>query len=103
MQSTWRLPEKRASRHNFVQCNGIPTKTTSRPAADGEYFFALVRAQGYGGAPRRGKPDRAWVHALCAEPLGVDRIDKSKGSLTVKLKRAGWDDAFLLELLNHMR
>jgi predicted transposase YbfD/YdcC len=29
--------------------------------------------------------------------------DKSKGSLAVKLKRAGWDDAFLIELLTHMR
>ena len=29
--------------------------------------------------------------------------DKSKGSLAGKLKRAGWNDAFLLELLNHMR
>lgn len=29
--------------------------------------------------------------------------DKSKGSLAVKLKRAGWDDAFLIELLTNMR
>ena len=29
--------------------------------------------------------------------------EKSKGSLAVKLKRAGWDDEFLLELLTHMR
>ena len=29
--------------------------------------------------------------------------DKSRGSLAVKLKRAGWNDAFLLELLTHMR
>jgi site-specific recombinase XerD len=30
-------------------------------------------------------------------------IDKSKGSLTEKLKRAGWNDDFMLQLLNQMR
>ena len=35
--------------------------------------------------------------------LDVARLDKSKGSLTVKLKRAGWNHDFLLELLSHMR
>jgi predicted transposase YbfD/YdcC len=35
--------------------------------------------------------------------LNVLRQDKSKGSLTGKMKRAGWDDAFLLSLLAHMR
>jgi predicted transposase YbfD/YdcC len=29
--------------------------------------------------------------------------NKSKGSLAVKLKRAGWNDDFLVELLTHMR
>ena len=29
--------------------------------------------------------------------------DKSKGSLAAKLRRAGWDDTFLIELLTHMR
>ena len=35
--------------------------------------------------------------------LDVARRDTSKGSLTEKLKRAGWDNAFLLQLLGHMR
>ena len=35
--------------------------------------------------------------------LNVARAEKSKGSLAGKLKRAGWDDAFLLKLLAHMR
>jgi predicted transposase YbfD/YdcC len=35
--------------------------------------------------------------------LDVARLDQSKGSLTVKLKRAGWDDQFLLKLLTQMR
>jgi len=35
--------------------------------------------------------------------LDVARIDKSKGSLTGKLKRAGWDDDFMLRLLSQMR
>jgi len=35
--------------------------------------------------------------------LDVARLDKSKGSLTAKLKRAGWNDEFMLNLLNQMR
>jgi predicted transposase YbfD/YdcC len=35
--------------------------------------------------------------------LNVLRQDKSKGSLAGKMKRAGWDDAFLFSLLAHMR
>jgi predicted transposase YbfD/YdcC len=35
--------------------------------------------------------------------LNVLRQDTSKSSLTGKMKRAGWDDAFLLSLLSHMR
>lgn len=35
--------------------------------------------------------------------LNVARAETSKGSLAGKLKRAGWDDAFLLKLLAHMR
>lgn len=35
--------------------------------------------------------------------LNVVRADTSKGSLTAKIKRAGWDDEFLLNLLGHMR
>ena len=35
--------------------------------------------------------------------LDVARADKSKGSLSEKLKRAGWDDDFLLKMLGQMR
>jgi hypothetical protein len=35
--------------------------------------------------------------------LDVARLDKSKGSLTEKLKRAGWNDDFMLQLLNQLR
>lgn len=35
--------------------------------------------------------------------LNVARADTSKGSLSAKLKRAGWDEDFLLKLLGHMR
>jgi len=34
--------------------------------------------------------------------LDVARRDASKGSLSMKLKRVGWDDAFLLSLLNQL-
>ena len=34
--------------------------------------------------------------------LDVARRDTLKGSLSIKLKRAGWDDAFLLSLLNQL-
>jgi predicted transposase YbfD/YdcC len=35
--------------------------------------------------------------------LDLARLEKSKGSLTAKLKRAGWNDDYMLELLNQMR
>jgi hypothetical protein len=35
--------------------------------------------------------------------LDVARLDKSKGSLLAKLKRAGWNDDFMLQMLNQMR
>ncbi len=35
--------------------------------------------------------------------LDVARADKTKGSLAEKLKRAGWDNDFLLKLLGQMR
>ena len=43
------------------------------------------------------------IAVLRRRALDVARLDKSKGSLTVKLKRAGWNHDFLLELLSHMR
>jgi predicted transposase YbfD/YdcC len=35
--------------------------------------------------------------------LDVARLDQSKGSLTIKLKRAGWNDEFMLKLPRQMR
>ncbi|MCA3745690.1 MAG: ISAs1 family transposase, partial [Phenylobacterium sp.] len=35
--------------------------------------------------------------------LNIARHHPAKGSMKKKLKRAGWDDAFLLSMLGHMR
>jgi predicted transposase YbfD/YdcC len=35
--------------------------------------------------------------------LNIARIHPAKTSLRGKLKRAGWDEAFLLDMLHHMR
>ena len=35
--------------------------------------------------------------------LDIARCEKSKGSLTGKIKRAGWDDEFLIKMLSQMR
>ncbi len=43
------------------------------------------------------------IAILRRRALDVARADKSKGSLSEKLKRAGWDDDFLLKMLGQMR
>ena len=43
------------------------------------------------------------IAVLRRRALDVARLDQSKGSLTAKLKRAGWDDDFMLKLLSQMR
>lgn len=43
------------------------------------------------------------IAVLRRRALDVARVDNGKGSLTEKLKRAGWDDDFLLKLLGQMR
>jgi predicted transposase YbfD/YdcC len=43
------------------------------------------------------------IAVLCRRALDVARLDQNKGSLTAKLKRAGWDDEFMLKLLSQMR
>ena len=43
------------------------------------------------------------IAVLRRRALDVARLDTSKGSLSEKLKRAGWDDDFLLKLLGQMR
>lgn len=40
------------------------------------------------------------IAILRRRALDIVRRDTSKGSLSIKLKRAGWNDAFLLSLLN---
>jgi len=48
----------------------------------------------------RGPDNLAQLHRFAINLL---RTDTSKGSLAGKTKRAGWDDAFLFNLLAHMR
>ena len=43
------------------------------------------------------------IAVLRRRALDVARQDKTKGSLAGKLKRAGWDDDYLLKLLRQMR
>ena len=43
------------------------------------------------------------IAVLRRRALDVARLDSSKGSLTGKLKRAGWNDDFMLKLLSQMR
>jgi predicted transposase YbfD/YdcC len=43
------------------------------------------------------------IAVLRRRALDVARRDTSKGSLATKLKRAGWDHDFLLQMLGHMR
>ena len=42
------------------------------------------------------------IAVLRRRAAGVARRDTSKGSRSIKLKRAGWSDAFLLSLLNQL-
>gem|GEM_PF-3528887 len=42
------------------------------------------------------------IAILRRRAAGVDRRDTSKGSLSIKLKRADWSDAFLLNLLRQL-
>ena len=42
------------------------------------------------------------IAILRRRALDLARRDTSKGSLSIKLKRAGWSDAFLLGLLNNL-
>lgn len=43
------------------------------------------------------------IAVLRRRAMDVARRDKSKGSISTKLKRAGWNDDFMIELLSHMR
>ena len=42
------------------------------------------------------------IAVLRRRALDVVRRDTSKTSLSIKLKRAGWDDTFLRQLLNNI-
>jgi len=54
-------------------------------------------------AARNRKDNGAANIAILRRPaLDLARRGTSKGSLSIKLKRAGWGDAFLLSLLNHL-
>ncbi len=43
------------------------------------------------------------IAVLRRRALGVVRQDTSKGSLFIKLKRAGWDENFLRSILNVLK
>jgi predicted transposase YbfD/YdcC len=58
---------------------------------------------GEDGARNRRDNGPANIAVLRRRALDVARVDKSKGSLSAKLKRAGWDDEFMLKLLGQMR
>jgi len=59
----------------------------------------------FGEDAARSRKDNAAANiaVLRRRALDVARLDQSKGSLTVKLKRAGWNDEFMLKLLSQMR
>jgi hypothetical protein len=46
---------------------------------------------------RRISARRVDLNTSARRALDVARLDQSKGSLTAKLKRAGWDDDFMLK------
>lgn len=46
---------------------------------------------------------RGNIAVLRRRALDVVRQDPSKKSLSIKLKRAGWDEAFLCSILNRLR
>jgi hypothetical protein len=43
------------------------------------------------------------IAELRRRALDAARLDQSERSLTAKLKRAGWNDKFMLKLLGQMR
>jgi hypothetical protein len=57
--------------------------------------------------PGRHQSERPVAFTRCAQlrrrALDTARFDQSKRPLTAKLKRAGWDDQFMLKLLSQMR
>ena len=55
-----------------------------------------------GAARNRKDNGPANIAILRRRALDLARRDVSKGSLSIKLKRAGWDDAFLLSLINQL-
>lgn len=54
------------------------------------------------GARNRKDNGPANIAILRRRALDLARRDTSKGSLSIKLKRAGWDDAFLMSLLKKL-
>jgi hypothetical protein len=50
----------------------------------------------------RNRKDNGPTNIAILRRLDLARRDTSKGSLSIKLKRAGWSDAFLLSLLNNL-
>jgi hypothetical protein len=53
-------------------------------------------------APSRKDNGPGNIAVLRRRALDVVRRDTSKGYLNIKLKRAGWDEAFLCSVLNRL-
>ena len=68
-------------------------------AIDGK---ALRGARDKGQGARTRMVVSAYAARLRRRALDLARRDTSRGSLSIKLKRAGWNDAFLLSLLNQL-
>ncbi|MNL83424.1 hypothetical protein D3C87_2110690 [compost metagenome] len=53
----------------------------------------------------RSRKDNAPQNLAVLRKLALNTLRQhpDKGSIKTKIKRAGWDDAFLLSLLGHMR
>ncbi|MEQ1731703.1 MAG: hypothetical protein ABL982_25300 [Vicinamibacterales bacterium] len=67
------------------------------------WHWQLVVSFGEDAARIRRDNSLANIAVIRRRALDVACVDQSKGSLTGKLKRAGWDDKFMLKMLRQMR
>jgi hypothetical protein len=87
----------RASCHHCCCCKRLVVTGRSRIAWAARCLIPRGRGtqpQGQWSSKHRGYPPPA---------LDIARLDQSKGSLTAKLKRAEWNDEFMLKMLSQMR
>ena len=64
--------------------------------------FSLIESDSLDAARNRKDHGPANIAILRRRALDLARRDTSKESLSIKLKRAGWSDAFLLNLLKRL-